>query len=168
MTTEFFTAAYLERLVPTTQSTTNSGGCNFLTHRQFVCLSLASESPDGSLCCLRYAHTATPSRDLPEGNGIDTFVDSSDALGTQDIEECLHGTRYPGPLGHLLVPRDLHGLHARGHAHGQIRLSSTTSHTSKCSGYRRREPEIIGCEIGHFGGCEDQDGPFGSRFNDGL
>lgn len=76
----FLKIAYLERLIPTAQGTTNCGGCDPLPHSQLVRLALPTEYPDWSFCRFGYAHTAAPACDLTEGYCIDTFVDPPDAL----------------------------------------------------------------------------------------
>lgn len=139
----FLRVSYLERLVPTARGSTHSGCCYFLPHTHRLCLPFPSELPDRPFCCLRYAHAAAPSCDLPEGYCINTFIDSSNSLGAQDIEERLHSTGDPGSLGHLLVPRHLHRLHASSHPNGQIRLGGATSDASQRGGYRRAESKII-------------------------
>lgn len=75
-----FKIAYLERLVPTAQRTTNRGRCDLFSHIQFLRLAFPSESPDWSLGRFGYSHAAAPACDLTEGYCIDTFVDPSNAL----------------------------------------------------------------------------------------
>lgn len=127
---------------------------------------LVSHSPDTRLCKSAETKARAPVGDLPDGDGIDALVDTTDALPPVDVHERRHraGDLFTRSGG--LVPRHLDRLHAGAETHSGIGLRETASHTACDAADEGRGAQGLRVEFG-FGGDEEEDGTFGAGFDPG-
>ena len=83
----------------------------------------------------------TPVGDLPDGNGVDTLVDTGETLTAVNVHESGHGAGNLGARLDGLVLGHLDRLHACAETHGRIGLRQTTSHATNDAG-----TEVVGAE----------------------
>jgi hypothetical protein len=156
----------LDRLVPGTESTTQSRCQDLLPRAQWPALGLAGHLADALLCQTRQAESGAPVGHLADGNSVDSFVDSADALLAVDVHEC--GKCAWGLDACLceLGLRDLDCLHAGAESHSGVCLCNSSQYSSADSCC-----EIAGAEgsgvVFAFGGYEEEDGSLGGGFDPG-
>lgn len=157
----------LDRLVPGRKTTTKSAGGDLFNDAQLLATVLASHLSDTTLGNARQTEPATPVGHLPDRNGVDTLVDTTNTFTTVDVHEGLHGARGLHSGGSNLVLRDLDRLHASAETHGGISLSKTSNHTTSDT-----TDEVVCAEdtsaVFGFGCDEKQDGTLCGCFNPGL
>lgn len=85
--------------------------------------------------------SGTPVGDLPDGNGVDTLVDTGQTLTAVDVHESGHGAGCLGASLDSLVFGHLDRLHASAETHGCVGLRQTTSHATNDAG-----SEVVGTE----------------------
>lgn len=120
----------LNRLVPSTQTTTNSTSQNLLSCAQFCALVFACDRSNSILGKTGQTEPRAPVGGLADGNSVDTLVDTPNTLLAVDVRECCKCGRRLDATGSQLMLGDLDRLHAGTETHGSVCLSDTTSHTT--------------------------------------
>ena len=85
--------------------------------------------------------SGTPVGDLPDGDGVNTLVDTGQTLTAVDVHESGHGAGCLGASLDSLVFGHLDRLHASAETHGCVGLRQTTSHATNDAG-----SEVVGTE----------------------
>lgn len=133
--------AYLDRLIPSTQTPAENTSQDLLPYSQPVVLTLSSHVLDTLLGEPAQAESGTPVCHLPDSDSIDTSVDTRDTILAVDVGEDTEGGLGLDSSGGLLVASDLDRLHTRAETHCSVRLSDTTNDTSCNTG-----GEVTGAE----------------------
>lgn len=156
----------LNGLVPGGQTTTKTRCEDLLPGRQLLAVLLVGHLADGSLRQAGETEPGAPVGSLANGNGIDTAVDTTDALPAVNVREGREGARGLDTLRGHLVLGDLNRLHAGTEAHGRVGLGDTTDHTTGDTA-----EEVVGADpaglVFGFGGDEQEDGALGGGLNPG-
>ena len=92
--------------------------------------------------------SGTPVGDLPDGNGVDTLVDTGDTLTAVDVHESSHGAGGFGAGLDGLVLGHLNRLHASAETHGRVGLRQTTRHATNYAGTEVVGAEALGVVLG--------------------
>jgi hypothetical protein len=156
----------LNRLVPGGQTTTETRSQDLFPGRQLDAVLLASNLADSRLSETGQTEARTPVGSLANGDGVDTAVDTADALLAVDIHKGLESAGRLNTGGGHLVLGDLDGLHAGTETHSSVGLSDTASHTTADTGH-----EVIGAEgasvVFGLGGDEEENRTLGGCLNPG-
>jgi hypothetical protein len=156
----------LDGLVPCGKTTTKRGGGDFLPNTELLAALLAHHFADTRLGDTRETEARAPVGDLAHGDGVDTAVDTADALRAIDCHESLHGAGGLHAAGCHLVLCDLHRLHARAEAHGGICLRKTANHAARDTRHEVVRAGGLGVVFG-FRSDEEEDGALGGGFDPG-
>jgi hypothetical protein len=156
----------LNGLVPRGQTTTKRGGRDLLHDAELLAALLAHDFADARLGDTRETEARAPVGDLAHGDGVDTAVDTADALLAVDSHKGLQGAGRLHAAGCHLVLRDLHRLHARAEAHGGISLRESTDHAARDTRDEVVRAGGLGVVFG-FRSDEEEDGALGGGFDPG-
>lgn len=161
-----FNADHLNRLVPGGETTTQTGCQDLFQGGQLLAVVLAGELANAHFRRTGETETGAPVGGLADRNGIDTTVDTPDALLTVDIHEGLEGARGLHTLCGHLVLGDFDRLHAGAEPHGGIRLGHTTGHTAGNTRQEVRSAKHLGT-VFRLRRNEEKDSTFGGSLNPG-
>lgn len=157
---------HLDRLIPGTQTSSDSTREDLLPGIQLDIVSLPTDFANGLLRQTRQSKARTPVRHLANGNRVHTPVDAAYALLAVDLHERGHRAGRLDARRCQLGLGDLDGLHAGAEAHGGVRLRDTTEDTA---GNPRRK--VAGAEsagvVFTLGSNEKEDGALGRSFDPG-
>jgi len=156
----------LNRLVPSTQTATESRRQNLLPSIQLAAVILAGDFPNTLFSQSRKTETGTPVRHLSNSNSIHTLVNTPDALLAVDIHEGSKSARGLDTRSSKLRLCDLDRLHAGAETHCSIRLCHSTEDTTADAGREVRGAEGTGI-VFSFGGDKEEDCAFGGGFDPG-
>lgn len=161
-----FDADDLDRLVPSAETTTETGSNDLLESRELLAGILAGGAADPALGETAETKTGSPIGHLADSDGVDTLVDAGDTLLAIDIHEGGKGGLGLDAGGSLLVLGDLDRLHAGAEAHGGVGLGDTTGDTTDDATTEFVGAVAAGIVLG-FGGDKEQNSTLGGGLNPG-
>lgn len=156
----------LNRLVPGGETTTQTGSQDLFPGGQLSAFLLVGSLTDSRLSETGKTEAGTPVGSLANGDGIDTTVDTADALLAIDIHEGREGAGRLNSGGGHLVLGNLNRLHAGTETHSSVGLSDTASHTTTDTGDKVIGTEGAGIVFG-LGGDEEENRTLGGCLNPG-
>ena len=120
--------------------------------------------PNRALSQTGQSESRTPIGSLPNGNGIDTLVDTADSLFPVNVHESGESARRLHAARCNLVLRDLDRLHASTETHCGVRLSDASHHAAADASDEVGGAEGLGVVLG-LGCDEEKDGSLGGSFD---
>lgn len=157
---------HLNGLVPGRETTTETGSQDLLKRVELLTLILVGDLANSGFSQARETEAGSPVGGLANGNGVDTTVDTTNALLAVDIHESREGAGGLDALGGHLVLGDLDGLHAGTETHGRVCLCDTTDHTSSDTGGEVGRTKHLGTEL-RLRCDEEEDGALSGGLNPG-
>lgn len=125
---------HLNRLIPSTQTTTKNTSQDFLPYGQFITFTLSSSLSDTLLSEPAQTEPGTPIGHLSNRNSVNTSVDTRDTILAVDIGKDAKSRLRLNSRGSLFVTGDFGRLHTGTESHGSICLRNTTDNTPRDTG----------------------------------